>query len=946
MTSHDQETTQLYELWDDFLTEWPIERLKTMNLSEYSSVGSQDSLTIWLESRTSELGSIWGGSSFKFGIFNRRDKSVKESSKKYSYSEDYAWVKLLGETPAAAFEVVKQRIITIAEDAREGKFPDLNERKLWPLVELKLAFLYQPRNSPIVIPTYDESYIKAFLGIPRNHHKGDFETLNSLLIEKLDQQDLLDYSRKVWEEGKRRADATIFTAEEAESELERIWSRIEEPSQYLAGFEAPSGRQVAIERTLRAVQLFTEPFDLSITGAKLIKTHTTDSPRNSNLQSQAPNLSVGNPAQVIQLSNRDALDKFVQLYEAEELRSMPNPTSSPTEETEMVRYRGPLNQIFYGPPGTGKTFHTINEAIAILDPSLDQANLSREIIKARFDEYKERGRIGFVTFHQSFSYEDFVEGLRANTEDGQISYAVEDGVFKRICDTARARSVSSFNAQPINLTGRTVWKMSLGNTLGDDAYIYDDCIRDSVLRLGYGHALDYSGADSIEKVREVHRQAGIEITDSDYSVKSTHYFVNEMATGDLVVISDGNHKFRAIAEITGEYKFESDRHDHYKQARSVTWLTKLNPSIPVDQLLSKVFSQQTLYKISSSIIKTEMLHEFVANSPATESYPIKPGDQFNGYFVDHVSDEIVRLRKPNGARLAFDRLLLDELSSLVRQRRITLADIKDKRVFDLVPDSLLEKYIVNGYNNVLQYLVEALINGSTNKPTKHKSATDPYVLIIDEINRGNIANIFGELITLIEDSKRLGSDEALEVTLPYSKETFSVPSNLYIIGTMNTADRSLIYMDTALRRRFEFRPMLPNLEVLRDTPEIEGINIVQMLAALNERIAVLFDQDHTLGHSFFMSLNRPQATIKDLARIFDRKILPLLEEYFFEDWGKIRWILGDNRKAEAHQFIRPRQKSQYLLMLEADGLFPNGGESYERNPDALHYPETYLGIYR
>jgi len=285
MTSPDQETTQLYELWDDFLTEWPIERLKTMDLSEYSSVGSQDSLTVWLESHTSKLGSIWGGSSFKFGVFNRRDKSVKESSKKYSYSEDYAWVKLLGETPDAAFEVVKQRIITIAEDARDGKFPDLNERKLWPLVELKLAFLYQPRNSPIVIPTYDESYIKAFLGIPRNHHKGDFKALNSMLIEKLEQQDLLDYSRKVWEEGKRRADATIFTAEEAESELERIWTRIEEPSRYLAGFVAPSGRQVAIERTLRAVQLFTEPFDLSITGAKLIKTHTTDSPRNSNLQS-------------------------------------------------------------------------------------------------------------------------------------------------------------------------------------------------------------------------------------------------------------------------------------------------------------------------------------------------------------------------------------------------------------------------------------------------------------------------------------------------------------------------------------------------------------------------------------------------------------------------------------------------------------------------------------
>lgn len=214
-----------------------------------------------------------------------------------------------------------------------------------------------------------------------------------------------------------------------------------------------------------------------------------------------------------------------------------------------------------------------------------------------------------------------------------------------------------------------------------------------------------------------------------------------------------------------------------------------------------------------------------------------------------------------------------------------------------------------------------------------------YVLIIDEINRGNISKIFGELITLIEESKRFGNEEALTVTLPYSKEPFSVPKNLYIIGTMNTADRSLALMDTALRRRFDFVEMMPKPELLEDI-EVEGVNIERMLTTMNKRITVLYDREHTLGHAFFMSLTN-ESTIHDLANIFKNKIIPLLQEYFFEDWEKIRKVLGDDKA---------RTKIPFIAKEDLKGLFEDEFDDessilYTLNEKVLTNAASYINIY-
>ncbi|WP_196893502.1 AAA family ATPase [Aureivirga marina] len=170
-----------------------------------------------------------------------------------------------------------------------------------------------------------------------------------------------------------------------------------------------------------------------------------------------------------------------------------------------------------------------------------------------------------------------------------------------------------------------------------------------------------------------------------------------------------------------------------------------------------------------------------------------------------------------------------------------------------------------------------------------ENVTEKYVLIIDEINRGNVSEIFGELITLIEDDKRLGNSEALKITLPYSKKVFGVPNNLHIIGTMNTADRSVEALDSALRRRFSFKEIAPKSSLLKKKI-IVGISLEELLEIINNRIEVLLDSDHKIGHSYFFSVEN----LEDLKAVFQNKIIPLLQEYFFGDYAKIGLVLGEN----------------------------------------------------
>ena len=231
-----------------------------------------------------------------------------------------------------------------------------------------------------------------------------------------------------------------------------------------------------------------------------------------------------------------------------------------------------------------------------------------------------------------------------------------------------------------------------------------------------------------------------------------------------------------------------------------------------------------------------------------------------------------------------------------------------------------------------------------------RNSDEPHIFIIDEINRGNISKIFGELITLIEESKRAGQKEEASAILPYSGDSFSIPSNVYIIGTMNTADRSIALMDTALRRRFSFVEMMPDSQLLQDIKVIadgKEIDIAKMLDKMNQRIAYLYDREHTIGHAFFMKL-KDSPTIETLQNIFEKSIIPLLQEYFYEDYEKIQLVLGDNGKENPdYKFISDENtKGKNIFKGKVEDLFDLPEKTYQINKNAFSEAESYIQIYQ
>lgn len=446
------------------------------------------------------------------------------------------------------------------------------------------------------------------------------------------------------------------------------------------------------------------------------------------------------------------------------LRDVPmstGPTGATAGVPKVVRAAAPAsNIILYGPPGTGKTHSVRRRALELLGhPSAATASLLE--VNAEWDRVRRDGQIVFCTFHQAFAYEEFVEGLRALTENGNVHYRIEPGIFKQLALTAAAEGLRE-QSTPTDLDLRTRWTLLI-NALETEP-------RGVKSRSATEYELEATPAQKVRAVRGHRNDDGVFVRDKETTPMSISY----------------------------------------------------NQFAPVWAQRGNLGADPT----------TTRLSEIVSGFLATVAY------------------------------LAYRELLKIEGTSSQKTA--------------LEPHERARAGLVAG------------LPFDFSEPHRH------FVLVIDEINRANIARVFGELITLLEPDKRLGSANELRVQLPSSKEWFGVPPNLHVLGTMNTADRSIALMDVALRRRFTFEEMMPDVdaldEALTEAKVDEALRklVVEVFTKLNERLRFLYDREHQIGHAYFFGVR----SIADLRDVFAERILPLLQEYFFGQWEKIALAVG------------------------------------------------------
>lgn len=437
------------------------------------------------------------------------------------------------------------------------------------------------------------------------------------------------------------------------------------------------------------------------------------------------------------------------------------------------------NIILQGAPGTGKTYNTAALALSICGETIPEKH---EDVMKRYGELQKEGRIGFCTFHQSMDYEDFVEGIKPKMVNEQVSYEIEPGIFKTMCENAKS-IVSKQKSEKIDFSKTRVFKMSLGEKGKDDAEIFDYCLENNVVGLGWGGDKDFSQCKTKEDFKAL---------DETWGASAMEIFKQWMQIGDVILVSDGTKSVKAIARLVGDYEFHKDAPIDMCQFRKVEWLFT-GDLIPISKLYDKNLSQQSIYGFYNS-----------------NKYG-KP--DFNGTIkVDVIND---------------------------------------------------------------------IITGKVDDETPQN-----YVLIIDEINRGNVSKIFGELITLIEADKRIGATEeekkklhTIWLTLPYSKKLFGVPSNLYIIGTMNTTDRSVGNIDYAVRRRFAFVTLKADRQILvskygEESKQVQLFDAVFAFLNDDKKHPDMDIDDLMVGHSYFMADDDNKLKLK-----LEYEIIPLIREY-------------------------------------------------------------------
>jgi 5-methylcytosine-specific restriction endonuclease McrBC GTP-binding regulatory subunit McrB len=934
---------ELQTLWTEFLAAWPPERVRDMTIEEYTNLDKDGAFVYWLESRTEKLGSVWGGSAFKWGVYRRNDTSKRKDGRGVKWTSTYAWYVKYGDTAEQAFQTIRSRLVEVIEAARAGDLERIESMDVgWPIVKWKVAFLYQDREHPCIFPLFHEDRLfqqyRVIAPGARPAETNRAVMYPTLLDRHASVGDVFDISHELW----RRGDA------ESAGRPARYWAvplsialTMEEATALCAVREvSPEDVPALVDEQLVAGEVARGDHLALLVGtdvravAEVLVAEARGFVWSQRPVAVTPDIVV--PAKVTELDAeaRDAIWGQI-------------PAAVP----------GAVQYWKIAPGERGKLWEDWRKGSYIAigwDLFGDVSKDTQESFAHKVDQLADKSGYGRRGVWQVWKFRNLPVGTRIVANRG-IGEALGFGTIIAGYEyhPAEGEYCHRHRVRWDDLTPRTILRKDFLSTLiqldaaefaalqtaphrGEDVpaapmvdpeppagpcpepesiilygppgtgKTWSTTERALQILLGPGGVPTSEDARAI-LFRNLQRNGRIEFVTFHQSygyeefVEGIRPVLDVGAGGDVrYEVHHGAFKriaLRAAAEglrvgadpdtfgalwqrLVDEIAAEGERVVHATPGKS--YVLRRTAQGNLEALLCEVDPEGNVTTLdkkqvaSKDNVKLIWDHRMeLGVEPGTFTY-----DKTRAVFAaDRGGD--------GGHHYTAIRLVYGELLTLSRSGRA-----RDQVARPAAADRVQEA-------------LDRPDPGTVD--FEFTDRTRPYVLVIDEINRGNISKILGELITLLEPDKRLRAPNELKLPLAYTpKHRFAVPPNLHIIGTMNTADRSIALMDVALRRRFRFEEMLPDVGVLRRQLEKKAVSAAlveltcDLFTTLNDRIRFLYDRDHQIGHAYFLRVR----TLADLRSVFADRVIPLLQEYFYGAWDKVCMVLG----CPYDETGRPRRK--------------------------------------
>lgn len=916
-----------HQKWNAFLEKWPLSRIQEMTLEEYTKVKSRGSFTFYLEIDLEDLGSIRGGSAFKFGVFNRDNKELKDNTTSLMYSDNYAWYRKYGETQEEAFSRVKHIIVSIIEASQANDHKLIDSIDLGHAYKWKIAFLYQNRETPSIVPIYKLDWLKQITATSGKSSVSEMQ--KKIISEKPFELNIFEYGEQLWskflndDSSTKQAYWTYAPGSDASHWDEFFdkgimaigWDFLGDLDEFTNKEEVVQKLQVHYNTTSSKKNDATATYqfcnELKIGDVILVK--------KGRKEYVGYGVVTGGYEYQPERENYHHVRKVNWTKKGYWIHDNPGPLKTLTNITPYPDFVKSIIDLIHGDKCSYWVFQG-NPKQYDVKAALQANQISSWTVKAHADKIKEGDK--------------FILWVTGNNSGCYALGSVISEVHER---------VDSDNESEFYTGKRDNNPQTRVNIIIDHNYSNSPFPKESLLVLPQFKGFKGGNQGTNFSATKEQYQAIVDLANPQAAANTK---VNTMNPQNIILygppgtgktyelLNQWIPKYQSAIQTSAAVKEEALR----SFVSNATWwevIAAVIENLGGDNVQVKDIHDHKIFQMKASLSSNKNLKQSIwgslqSHSPET-STTVNISKRMAPAIFDKNEDSTWKL--------------LENWKDLAPQVADEVEVIQGK---DSNSGNLIKRYEFVTFHQSYGY--EEFIEGlrpETNddgqisyevkpgvfKQICNKAKLDPenrYAIFIDEINRGNMSKIFGELITLIETDKRVQynsegkqveGDTGLELTLPYSESTFGVPKNLDIIGTMNTADRSIALLDIALRRRFEFKELMPNSSVIegvdgKGTIENGSIDLKRILDTINQRIKLLAGRELQIGHAFLCSVKN----IKDLNECFSNKVIPLLQEYFYGHWERVQLVLGDQDEQLKGELKKQSDEVCFVLKETLDEL--------------------------